>query len=201
MTFKAEKSLVREFLDTFESSTDENVANKLKSFTSDGYKFKGYYPYGHEDGFGFEKSCEMFWRPILQAVNSLQRREDMFIAGFNRIKPEDRSVWVMSMGHYMGLFDHELFGLRPTGKIISIRYTEFHCVDNNKIIKTGMFLDVIGIMESAGAYPLPPSTGKYFMYPGPKTHDGILKEDSSGYIFEPKNFLLHSILRIEKLSH
>ena len=61
MTFKAEKSLVREFLDTFESSTVENVANKLKSFTSDGYKFKGYYPYGHEDGFGFEKSCEMFY--------------------------------------------------------------------------------------------------------------------------------------------
>merc|ERR1719180_362295 len=120
----------------------------------------------------------MFWHPILQAINSLQRREDMFIAGFNRIKPEDRSVWVMSMGHYMGLFDRELFGLRPSGKMISIRYTEFHCVANNQITKTGMFLDVIGIMESAGAYPLPPSTGQYFMYPGPKTHDGILTDDS-----------------------
>ena len=41
-----------------------------------------------------------------------------------------------------------------------------------------MFIDVIGIMEAAGQYPLPPSTGKYFVYPGPRNHDGILLEDT-----------------------
>ena len=41
-----------------------------------------------------------------------------------------------------------------------------------------MFIDVIGIMEAAGQYPLPPSTGKYFVYPGPKNNDGILLEDT-----------------------
>ena len=191
MTFKKEKELVRKFLDAFELASAENVADQLKCFISSDYIFKGYEPYGGEKGVNFDTSCDQFWRPILQAVQSLQRREDIFIAGVNRpmclpkgsTKSVDKSIWVMSMGHYMGLFDRELFGLRPTGKMISIRYTEFHCVANNQITKTGMFIDVIGIMESAGAYPLPPSTGQYFMYPGPKTHDGILTDDRSGFSF------------------
>lgn len=33
-------------------------------------------------------------------------------------------------------------------------------------------------MEAAGEYPLPPSTGHYFVYPGPRSHDGILIEDA-----------------------
>ena len=41
-----------------------------------------------------------------------------------------------------------------------------------------MFIDVIGVMEAAGEYPLPPSTGHYFVYPGPRSHDGILNEDA-----------------------
>ena len=61
---------------------------------------------------------------------------------------------------------------------LSIRYAEFNCVKNGKISKTGMFIDVIGVMEAAGEYPLPPSTGHYFVYPGPRSHDGILIEDA-----------------------
>ena len=90
----------------------------------------------------------------------------------------DSDIWVMSMGHFMGLFDGELWGMRPTGKIINIRYTEFHCVKDSKITQTGMFIDSIGVMEAAGCYPLPPSTGQYFVYPGPRTHDGILETDA-----------------------
>ena len=41
-----------------------------------------------------------------------------------------------------------------------------------------MFIDSIGVMEAAGCYPLPPSTGQYFVYPGPRTHDGILHDDA-----------------------
>ena len=122
-------------------------------------------------------------------MKNIQRREDIFIAGKNQkmCQPKDApqaddtaetDIWVMSMGHFMGLFDGELWGMRPTGKIINIRYTEFHCVKDSKITKTGMFIDSIGVMEAAGCYPLPPSTGQYFVYPGPRTHDGILHDDA-----------------------
>ena len=52
----------------------------------------------------------------MQAVKHIQRREDVFIAGYNRPMMKStcaqNEVWVMSMGNFMGLFDGELFGLR-----------------------------------------------------------------------------------------
>ena len=149
----------------------------------------GYEPYGGEKGVPLHEACANFWIPVLRAVKNIQRREDIFIAGKNQkmCQPKDApkddntaeaDIWVMSMGHFMGLFDDELWGMRPTGKIINLRYTEFHCVKNSKITKTGMFIDSIGVMEAAGCYPLPPSTGQYFVYPGPRTHDAILHDDA-----------------------
>ena len=154
--------------------------------------FLGYEPYGGENGVPLKEACANFWIPVLRAVKNLQRREDIFIAGKNQkvccdaknsddsdnISAAETDIWVMSMGHFMGLFDEELWGMRPTGKLINIRYTEFHCVKNSKITQTAMFIDSIGVMEAAGHYPLPPSTGQYFVYPGPKTHDGILETDA-----------------------
>ena len=84
----------------------------------------------------------------------------------------------MSMGYFMGLFDEELWGLRPTGKIINIRYTEFHRVEKSKIAETVMFIDSLAIMDAAGCLPLPPPTGQHFVYPGPRGHDGILTEEA-----------------------
>jgi len=185
--FSLEKKLVRQLNDEIDNANTKNIVEILKKFSSDDYEFKGYHPYGGEKGVSVEKACENFWIPMLNAISSMQRREDIFIAGENRpmcqpkgekIAEIEKDVWVMSMGHFMGLFDKEIFGLRPTGKLISIRYAEFNCVKNGKISKTGMFIDVIGVMEAAGEYPLPPSTGHYFVYPGPRSHDGILIEDA-----------------------
>lgn len=62
---------------------------------------------------------------------------------------------------------------------MNIRYAEFNCVENGKISKTGLFLDLLGVMDQAGCYPLPPSTGKHFVYPGPRHHNGLLFEDAA----------------------
>ena len=40
------------------------------------------------------------------------------------------------------------------------------------------FVDLIGFMQQAGFNPLPPATGSYFIYPGPRNHDGLLFEDA-----------------------
>ena len=39
----------------------------------------------------------------------MQRRMDIFFAGINRLEDDDH-VWVVSMGHLMGLFDKGLAG-------------------------------------------------------------------------------------------
>jgi len=109
----------------------------------------------------------------MRSLRHYQRRLDIFIGGTNEISGE---IWVMSMGNLMGLFDEDWLGIPRTRKMANLRYAEFSCVENGKITKTGIFVDVIGMMVQAGTYPLPPSTGVYFNYPGPRTHDGLVYE-------------------------
>lgn len=172
--YQAAKKLIREYFDAMENATPDTVADVLKEYTSDNYLWRGVYPFREQHG--AETVAELFWSPLMKSLTRMQRRQDIFIAGTNEINGEQ---WVMSMGNFMGLFDHDWLGISHTRKIITLRYAEFNCVENGKITQTGIFIDIIGLMSQAGMYPLPPSTGVYFNYPGPRTHDGLLYEDSS----------------------
>lgn len=171
--YKETKRIVREYFESLENSTPENVVNVLQKYTSENYLWRGVYPFREQHG--VEAVAEKFWIPLMNSLNRMQRRQDVFIAGTNEISGEQ---WVMSMGHFMGVFDADWMGVRRTGKMINLRYAEFNCVENGKITQTGLFIDIIGFMLQAGVNPLPPSTGNYFVYPGPRNHDGLLFEDS-----------------------
>lgn len=167
------KEIVRSYFAAMEAATPETVHSVLSDHTGTDYLWRGVYPFGEQKG--VSGAVDSFWKPFMQSVKHIQRRQDIFIGGTNEISGED---WVMSMGHFMGLFDEEWLGIRPTGKMISLRYAEFNCVENGKIVQTGLFVDLVGFMIQAGAYPLPPSTGTYFVYPGPRNHNGLLFEDA-----------------------
>ncbi|MCH4888245.1 nuclear transport factor 2 family protein [Acidaminobacter sp. JC074] len=171
--YKSAKDLVRSYFDALEAANGQNLESVLSEYMSEDYDWRGVYPFREQKG--HENVLENFWYPLTKAVKHMQRRQDIFIGGTNEISGE---TWVMSMGHFMGLFDEEWLGIRPTGKMISLRYAEFSCVENGKITRTGLFIDIIGFMIQAGANPLPPSTGQYFVYPGPRNHDGLLFEDA-----------------------
>lgn len=143
--YQETKRIVREYFAAMENSTPETVAEVLKSFTSEDYLWRGVYPFREQQG--AEATAEVFWAPLMKSMTRMQRRQDIFIGGTNEISGEQ---WVMSMGHFMGLFDAEFLGLRPTGKIMSVRYAEFNCVENGKITKTGLFVDLLGMMDQAG---------------------------------------------------
>ncbi len=172
--YQEAKRVVREYFEAIEQATYENVAEVLKAHTSDDYLWRGVYPFREQQG--AQAVAEAFWVPLMKSITRMQRRQDIFIGGNNEVNPDE--IWVMSMGHFMGLFDTDYLGMRPTGKIMNIRYAEFNCVEKGKITKTGLFLDLLGVMDQAGCYPLPPATGKHFVYPGPRHHDGLLFEDA-----------------------
>jgi hypothetical protein len=96
----------------------------------------------------------------------------VFIAGVNGAK--DDGIWVMSMGHFMGLFDQPWLGIPPTRKIAMLRFAEFHRVEDGRIAESAMFCDIIHLMLQAGLTPLPPQTGAHLVQPGPLTHDALL---------------------------
>ena len=171
--YQQTKALVRAYFEAVEAATPQTVAGVLRDFTSEDYLWRGVYPFREQQG--SQATADVFWSPLMTSLSRMQRRQDIFIGGTNEISGEQ---WVMSMGHFMGLFDADWMGVRATRKMINLRYAEFNCVENGKITKTGLFIDIIGMMQQAGVNPLPTQTGASFVYPGPRNHDGLLFDDA-----------------------
>jgi len=171
MSFQAEKALVRAHYDALGNATSNTVASVLAERTAADWHWRGMHPF-HELK-GAKAVAENFWVPFLSALQRVQRRQDVFIAGLNEID-DFQSVWVVSMGHLMGLFDAPFLGIPPSRKITMLRYAEFNRVENGQIVETAMFCDLIHLMHQAGLQPLPPQTGQHLIQPGPATHDGLL---------------------------
>ncbi|OXL17752.1 ester cyclase [Psychrobacter sp. DAB_AL32B] len=174
------KEFIWEYCEAFDNTDADSLPELFSQFVTDDYNWKGVYPFREISG--YDEVIEQFWRPLKESVTNLQRRIDIFIGGSNEIEDnresKNQAVWVMNMGHFTGLFDKPWLDIPPTGKMLNIRYAEFHRIENNKITDTGLFIDLIGVMQQAGVYPLPPSTGQYFVYPGPRNHQGILRGES-----------------------
>ncbi len=155
-------------------ATPANVAAVLAGRTAPGWHWRGMHPF-HEQ-YGAKAVAAAFWAPFLSAMARVQRRQDIFLAGHNEKDPV--SVWVVSMGHLMGLFDAPFLGIRPTRRIAVLRYAEFNRVQSGRIAETAMFFDIPHLMIQAGQNPFPPATGAHLVQPGPVTHDGLLYHDA-----------------------
>ena len=171
MTFQSEKDLVRAHHAALSGATAENVEGVLARHVSPDWHWRGMHPWHEQQGAAAVAAA--FWQPLLRALSRVQRREDVFFAGHNQIDGL-QSVWVVSMGHLMGLFDAPFIGIRPTGRIAMLRYAEFHRVAGGQIVETAFFCDLLHLMRQAGQYPLPAQTGAHLVQPGPATHDGLL---------------------------
>jgi len=163
------KNLIRQYHQELDTTDEESVHGVVEKYTSSGYQWYGVHPFNEQTG--AEAVVDTFWKPLLKAFSHIQRRADIFMAGTNEIAGDE---WVVSMGHFMGLFQHNWLGIPATHKMAFLRYAEFNCIADGKIIKTAFFCDIIDVMNQAGVYPLPTQAGASFLYPGPKTHDGLL---------------------------
>ena len=169
--FQAEKQVVRKFHDELSRATPADVADVLARHTSPNWHWRGMHPF-HEQH-GPQAVAETFWQPLLTAMTRIQRRADIFMAGLNEIDGFE-GRWVVQMGHLMALFDRPWLGIRPTGKIVMLRFVEFNHVVDGRIVETAMFIDLVHLMMQAGQNHLPPQTGAMLVQPGPMTHEGLM---------------------------
>lgn len=176
--FQAEKAVVRALHDALDASTPDTIEQSLAPFVSPDWHWRGMHPF-HEQH-GAAAVANMFWTPLRDALKPMQRRPDIFIAGLNEIDGF-QSVWVVEMGHLMGLFDRPWLGIRPTQRIAMLRYCEFNRVAGGRILETAMFCDIPHLMMQAGQNPFPPQTGAMLVQPGPRTHAGLCydKQDAA----------------------
>lgn len=171
MTFQTEKALVRAHHAAQQGATPQDAGARLARHTAQNWLWRGMHPWNIQTGSAAVAAS--FWGPLTGALGHLQRREDIFFAGQNRMDG-GASVWVASMGHLMGLFDAPWLGIRPTRKIAMLRYAEFHRVADGAIQETAQFVDLPHLMIQAGQNPFPPQTGAHLVQPGPLGHGGLL---------------------------
>ena len=170
-SYQIQKSLILSFYDEIEAANANSIAKVIRKFTKPELQWYGVYPFNEQKG--GDAVAEVFWIPFLSAWSNVQRRQDIFLAGTSEI---DNADWVISMGHFMGLLDVNWLGLPASRKIAFLRYADFNCIKDGKIIRSSFFCDLIGLMHQLGLNPLPLQTGASFVYPGPRTHDGLLIE-------------------------
>ncbi len=171
VTNQDNKKQVLEYFQALEASRLSDLTNVFNSYTSHDYRWHGVYPF--EDLSGAEAVASTFYQPLFEALTYCQRRQDILMAGESVFGGN----WVTSMGHFVGLFERDFLGIPATGKMAFLRYCEFHRVEGDKISETYFHTDLISLMIQAGINPLPPQTGAEFIFPGPRTHDGILLKE------------------------
>ena len=167
--YQDNKTLVLKFYAELEAASADDVRGILKRYTSPEYLFRGVHPFNELEG--TDAVVEAVWKPLLNAFRPMQRRQDIFMAGSNDV---DGTGWVISMGNFMGLFDHDWLGIPSTGKITFLPYAEFNRIRDGKICESAFFCDIIRVMKQVGLTPLPIQTGAEIINPGPRTHDGLL---------------------------
>ncbi|MDP6743923.1 MAG: nuclear transport factor 2 family protein [SAR324 cluster bacterium] len=170
-SYQTQKSLILSFYDEIEAANANSIDKVIRKFTKPDLQWYGVYPFNEQKG--GDAVAEVFWIPFLSVWSNVQRRQDIFLAGTSEI---DNADWVISMGHFMGLLDGNWLGLPASRKIAFLRYADFNCIKDGKIIRSSFFCDLIGLMHQLGLNPLPLQTGASFVYPGPRTHDGLLIE-------------------------
>ncbi|MBO9465651.1 ester cyclase [Tropicibacter sp. R15_0] len=150
---------------------DADQEQVLRKYAGSNFVWRGFHPFNEMTS--PRQVATKFWAPLRHSLTALKRRQDIFFAGTNQMD-DFTTVWVVSMGHLMGLFDNAFYGIPATGKIAMLRYCEFHRVDGDKIVETAMYFDLPHLMAQAGVMPFPKQTAAQLVQPGPLTHDGVL---------------------------
>ena len=168
------KTVVRNHYRALDGSPPAAIESAMSRHCTPDCEFRFVHPFNEVAG--PEAAAEVFWKPLRQAFAPLQRRQDIFMAGRNRLDGGS-STWVVSMGHLLGLFDEPFLGMRPNRQSVMLRYVEFNRIKDDRIVESALFLDIMNLMAQVRAEVMPRSTASTIVTPGPRTHDGLLFRD------------------------
>jgi steroid delta-isomerase-like uncharacterized protein len=91
---------------------------------------------------GFKQAVEAIFRGFPDTHSHV---EDMIAEG-------DR---VAARGHWTGTHQGEFMGIPPTGKQVTVRYCDIWVVENGKITRNWVEMDMLGMLQQLGVVPTP----------------------------------------------
>jgi len=171
-SLQAAKRLVIDHYQAVDAAGPDGTAVAFARHTAPDILWRGTHPF--DERTGADAVATTFLAPLKRAMGPLQRRPDIFFAGENRTTAS--GLWVVQMGHLMGLWDGDFIGLPPSRRIAFLRYVDFHRIESGRIAETACFTDLVSLMHQTGLRPFPPQTGASVLTPGPRTHDGLLHD-------------------------
>jgi hypothetical protein len=146
----------------------------LEQHLAASHRYAGVHPFNEITGAA--ELADQVWSPLKQAMPVLQRRPDIFFAGYHHMT-ESNALWVVSMGNLLGDWVNPWLGITPTHKLTYVPYVSWYRIENDSIVETVEWFDLLSVITQAGKNPYASKqTAAHIMSPGPLTHDGLLQE-------------------------
>lgn len=161
---EAAKKLSADFEALWLGEPIEKLAESLGSLTTEAYSWRGSRPFYEQSG--LEALSTNVIGPMRRAFAGLERREFVKIAGENNADGAP-GVWTCSLGILTGAFVSDWLGLKPTHRLVQIRYSEFHEVMDGRITQTAFFIDLADVLQQLGLDPFPNQLGARHIFPVP----------------------------------
>lgn len=171
------KKLVWDFWQNLELASAEKLNTLIRSIMPRDILWHGFDPINELQG--IDSFIVDFWRPLLFAFPDLKRQVHIFMGGRSNGRidgdiSKDGRMWVSGTGYFKATFTNDYLMIPANNKEVNIRWGEFCCIEQDKIVEIYFLLDLIDLMQQAGHQVLPPSRGKDGLYPPPEAQDGIL---------------------------
>lgn len=117
---------------------------------------------------GPDSLLDTAYRPLLNAIPDLERRDFIFIGG-----QSSGTWWVGCAGHYVGVMERPFLDIPPTLHLVAMRFQEFFRIAEGRVVEMQAIWDIPQLMMQANAWPMAPSLGVNWHAPAPATQDGI----------------------------
>jgi predicted ester cyclase len=138
----------------------------LREACDPGVAFHG--PAPIHDLTGVDAVSAGLWDPLLAALPDLERRPDAVMAGMFK-----GGLWTAHIGHLVGVFAADLWGVPATRRPVWLRYGAFERIEDGRVAEAYWILDVPGLMMQAGVWPMAPGLGLPLLSPAPASQDGL----------------------------
>jgi predicted ester cyclase len=170
-THRQNKAFVHQALSALAEATSATLDARLAAAYHPHAEWRGSHPLNEMRG--LDAIAATVWRPLLQSLPDLERRDVIVMAGHSY-----GTDMVGAVGHYCGTFRHDWLGIPATGRTLYLRYGEMHVMEGGRIAQSTVLIDMLDAMRQAGIWPVAPSLGVEEMWPGPLTADGILLHET-----------------------
>lgn len=169
------KKILLEHFANLESNHLGKIKTSVEKYFSKEVVLDAYHPLNQV--LGSENYFQKHLALLYGSFRQLKRRNDIFIGGIFQGKE-----WVSTTGYLVGIFDKDYLNIPANGKITHLRFGESFQLENGKVVRSLLIIDLIDLIRQAGYRLLPPDLGDEMLIPSPQTADGTVLEPQPEYL-------------------